>query len=464
MLPNGLLKEYARTLAIFIRLADTLIILFSGYLSYLLRFQYSHLAFTYLGAIFLTALMTPLIFNFFHLYEPARGKGFLSYLTSLIQAMCFLILLLSGIAFFTKSGETFSRIWFVIWMGLAFAFFILFRCGLFYCLRYMRTQGLKERRVIIIGVTELGIKLAESLQQSLWTGLGIVAFMDDEVRDKPTFINNIPVISVAHLNEYLEKQLLDEIWITLPIQAEARIKTLLHQLRHETVNRRVVFDIYGLNLSGYSISDIAGFPMVNICSTPMLGINRLLKAFEDRALAALILILITPLLIIIAFLVKLSSPGPVFYKQKRIGWNGVEFEILKFRTMPVNAELHTGPVWNKATDQRATWVGKFLRKTSLDELPQFINVLKGEMSIVGPRPERKIFVEEFKEKIPRYMQKHVVKAGITGWAQVNGWRGNTSIEKRIEYDLFYIENWSVFFDVKIIVLTLFKGFVNPHAY
>jgi putative colanic acid biosynthesis UDP-glucose lipid carrier transferase len=196
----------------------------------------------------------------------------------------------------------------------------------------------------------------------------------------------------------------------------------------------------------------------------MVGANRVLKAIEDRILAALILLLISPIFIPIALAVKMSSPGPIFYRQKRVGWNGNEFEMLKFRSMPVNAEAGTGPVWASKGDGRATKIGQFLRKTSLDELPQFINVLKGEMSIVGPRPERKVFVDEFKEKIPRYMQKHLVKAGITGWAQVNGWRGNTSLEKRIEYDLYYIEHWSLFLDIKIIFLTIFRGFINRNAY
>jgi putative colanic acid biosynthesis UDP-glucose lipid carrier transferase len=166
----------------------------------------------------------------------------------------------------------------------------------------------------------------------------------------------------------------------------------------------------------------------------------------------------------IAIAIKLTSKGPVFYRQKRVGWNGKEFEMLKFRSMPENAESSSGPVWATENENRATRVGTFLRKTSLDEFPQFINVLKGDMSIVGPRPERQCFVDQFKNEIPGYMQKHLVKAGITGWAQVNGWRGNTSLEKRIEYDLYYIENWSLAFDLKIIFLTILHGFVNKNAY
>jgi putative colanic acid biosynthesis UDP-glucose lipid carrier transferase len=196
----------------------------------------------------------------------------------------------------------------------------------------------------------------------------------------------------------------------------------------------------------------------------MVGLNRLIKAFEDRLLASVILLLLSPLFLLIAMAIKVTSKGPVFYTQKRVSWNGKEFNMLKFRSMPQNAETETGPVWATAGEQRATKIGAFLRKTSLDELPQFMNVLCGDMSIVGPRPERKFFVEQFKEQIPGYMQKHLVKAGITGWAQVNGWRGNTSLEKRIQYDLYYIENWSLALDIKIIFLTFFRGFVNKNAY
>jgi putative colanic acid biosynthesis UDP-glucose lipid carrier transferase len=173
---------------------------------------------------------------------------------------------------------------------------------------------------------------------------------------------------------------------------------------------------------------------------------------------------ISPLMLVLAAAVKLSSPGPVFYRQERMSWNNKTFWMLKFRSMPVDAEQGTGAVWAKAGECRATRVGAFLRKTSLDELPQFLNVLKGDMSIVGPRPERPVFVHKFKQEIPAYMKKHMVKAGITGWAQVNGWRGSTDLCKRIECDLFYIENWSLWFDIKIVFLTLFKGFVHRNAY
>jgi len=195
-----------------------------------------------------------------------------------------------------------------------------------------------------------------------------------------------------------------------------------------------------------------------------LDFRRGIKRIIDILFSALLLIIASPLLLLIAILVKLSSRGPVFYRQERMGLNGLNFKMLKFRSMPVNAEAESGAVWAKAGENRATGVGAFLRKTSLDELPQFINVLKGDMSVVGPRPERPVFIEEFRGKVPKYMLRHKMKAGITGWAQVNGWRGDTSIEKRIEFDLYYIQNWSLRLDLKIMLMTLWRGFVNENAY
>lgn len=203
--------------------------------------------------------------------------------------------------------------------------------------------------------------------------------------------------------------------------------------------------------------------MYDLSTTPMTGVNALVKWCEDKVLASLILVSISPLMFLLAAGVKLSSPGPIFYRQERVGLNNQPFEMLKFRSMPIDAESE-GIQWGRSASKVNFRFGHFIRRTSLDELPQFLNVLKGDMSIVGPRPERPMFVEQFKEEIPDYMKKHLVKAGITGWAQVNGWRGDTDLATRIEYDLYYIENWSLWFDLKIIFMTIFKGFINKHAY
>jgi len=444
---------------------DMFMVYIAGTAAYYLRFGVFDMPTDYLSAVLIGVLLTTPVFSSVEIYHSMRGQSFIRHVFNLIQALCTLGFLLAGLSFFTKSGDEFSRTWFLIWMSLALLLIVLFRCTVLLFLRFMRSRGLNERRVVIMGAGDLGVKLAETVQQALWTGFRIAGFMDDHAANKQADIHGIPVLQTPDdMGLYMKTHAIDEVWLALPLRAEARMKEILHELRHHTISTRFVLDIFGLDLLNHSLTELAGFPVLNICSSPMMGVNRIVKAVEDRIIAAAILLCISPLLLVLAIAVKCSSPGPVFYRQKRVGWNGVEFEMLKFRSMPVNAEASTGPVWATSEDKRATWLGSFLRRTSLDELPQFINVLKGEMSIVGPRPERKVFVDEFKEKIPRYMQKHLVKAGITGWAQINGWRGNTSLEKRIEYDLYYIEHWSLAFDLKIIFLTIFKGFVNRNAY
>lgn len=467
MLPRGLLKEYAQILSLIMRGLDVSAIFVAGIIAYHYKFGHFAIDANYVFALFIAGILTAAVFPFFRIYDSVRAKSFWKSLGNVVRANGTVLILLAGLAFITKTGEDFSREWFIWWAFFSLTLLILFRCTLLILLRLMRQHGWNERRVIIIGAGELGVKLVSTVQHALWTGFHIVAVFDDHPAKNSASIRDIPVLKTPdNICDYLieNRHRIDEVWLAMPLKAEERVKEILHQLRHETITTRFVLDIFGLDLLNYSIEEFAGYPVLNVRSSPMVGMNRAIKALEDRLLSCFILLFISPLLILIAIAVKLSSPGPIFYKQKRIGWNGKEFEMLKFRTMPVDAEQTTGPVWAKENEKRATQIGAFLRKTSLDELPQFINVLCGDMSIVGPRPERLIFVEQFKEQVPRYMQKHLVKAGITGWAQIHGWRGNTSLEKRIEYDLYYIEHWSFSFDLKIIFYTLFRGFINKNAY
>jgi len=209
---------------------------------------------------------------------------------------------------------------------------------------------------------------------------------------------------------------------------------------------------------------INGTPVINIHESPLAGIGSILKRLLDIGGAIAGLVVFGPIMLLLSILVPLSSRGPVFYYQERMGLDGRTFNVIKFRSMPVNAEQSTGAIWASKGDNRSTWLGNFMRKTSLDETPQLFNILIGDMSLVGPRPERPVFVDEFRKTVPGYYLRHKVKAGLTGWAQVNGWRGDTSIQKRIECDLYYIQNWSLWFDIRIIFLTVFKGFINKNAY
>lgn len=469
MLPKGLLKEYSRALSLLTRAMDMLTVCIAGWLAYLVRFNEFTMSPSYLSALTIGLFFTPVIFSFFNIYASVRGEGFIRHIMTLIQAVCVMGLMLAGLSFFTKSGATFSRTWFIYWIGLALFLLILFRCSLLLVLRFMRARGLNERRVVIMGAGELGVKFANTVQQALWTGFNLVTFMDDQAQHKPNKIHHIPVIQTPNqLSVYLTEQGIDEIWLALPLRAEARVKEILFELRHHTITTRFVLDIFGMDLLNHSITDVAGFPVLNIRSSPMTGINRLIKAIEDRILAATILFFISPLLLILAVGVKWSSRGPIFFKQQRLGWDGRIIKVYKFRTMYVHTEEDGQITQATIEDKRITPFGRFLRRTSLDELPQFMNVLQGRMSIVGPRPHALAHNELYKDSIHTYMQRHHVKPGITGWAQVNGWRGETDtltkMQKRIEYDLYYINNWSLGFDLQIIFLTFFRGFFSRNAY
>ena len=357
--------------------------------------------------------------------------------------------------FFTKTATDFSRHWFILWFGSAYLGLIISRITLRLLLHTLRNKGFNQRHIVLVGSGALNQQLNKKLESSSWIGLKIAGyFSPEEEVSSLKYLGDLNTVA-----EYAEQHDIDQVWITLPLTEINEIENLSRQLHSVAVDVMLIPDIASLRLLNYSVTHLDGLAMINISVSPMSNSNVVLKWLEDKILASLILILISPIMLIIAAAIKLSSPGPVFYRQERISWNGKSFNMLKFRSMPMNADNRDdNPVWGNAASKQKTRVGQFLRSTSLDELPQFINVLKGDMSIVGPRPERTVFVEQFKHEIDGYMQKHLVQAGITGWAQVNGWRGDTCLKTRIDYDLFYVENWSLWFDLKIIFLTLFKGF------
>jgi putative colanic acid biosynthesis UDP-glucose lipid carrier transferase len=471
MIPRGLLKEYAGPLSMLLRGLDMAAIVVAGLIAYAYKFGNLDLPTPYVNALMISAVYTLAVFSFFHIYQSVRTKNFWEHIRTLIQAISVVLMSMAGTAFLTKSGANFSRSWFGCWVVLSFILLLLFRGTLLSLLRLMRASRWNERRVVIIGASELGQRVAGSLQQALWTGFRVIAIFDDNIEGKPASIAGVAVKPMPKdMGRYLSsrKKTIDEIWLALPLSAEAQVKKLMHELRHHTVSVRLILDVFGFGLFNHAISDLAGFPAIALNSSPMVGVNRIIKAFEDRVLATLILIFISPLLLLIAIAVKCTSRGPVFFKQLRHGWDGRIIKIYKFRTMFQHYETDGKVTQASINDTRITPLGRFLRKTSLDELPQFINVLQGRMSIVGPRPHAVSHNEFYKDSIKAYMQRHKVKPGITGWAQINGWRGETEtlekMEKRVEYDLFYIEHWSLAFDLKIIFLTFFQGFFNKNAY
>ncbi len=470
---KGFLKGHANALNLGLRLIDMSVVAFCGLSSYF--FSNARDIYTaqginglpahYLEVILFSVFLSALLFPLFNLYRVWRGTSTLTEIKYLTMAWLMVGLLLTGLAFVTRSGADFSRSWMGIWFVSTWLMAVGVRVLLRLALRYLRSNGHNHRHIVIVGTGEQAAVVADRLRRSTWFGLEISALFGPDTEKLPDWLQKKKIISdVNELRNYVDKGAVDQVWISLPHSEEETIRKVITALDGSAAEIRYVPDIFEYQLMHHSLSEIAGVPVVNISYSAIDGMNEIIKVCEDYLLAAVLLVLSSPLMLLIAVGVKLSSPGPVLYRQQRVGWNGQEFTMFKFRSMPVEAEKGTGPVWASPMDNRATRFGSFLRKTSLDELPQLFNVLKGEMSLIGPRPERPMFVEKYKDEVPHYMKKHLVKAGLTGWAQVHGWRGNTCLHTRIEHDLYYIENWSLWLDIKIIVMTVFRGLVHKNAY
>jgi Undecaprenyl-phosphate glucose phosphotransferase len=325
--------------------------------------------------------------------------------------------------------------------------------------------GIGLKRILIAGSGELGRLVADKILEHRELGYQIIGFVDDRAAGDHLGYRGLPLLgTIDEAAEIAAREAVDHLYVALPPEQHVQMLQLIESTSRECVDVKVVPDLLQVIALRARLEDLDGVPVININDVPLQGFNTIVKRGIDIVISAAALVVLALPFWLIATLVKLTSRGDVFYKQERMGLDGKPFMIYKFRSMYTDAEAATGPVFASERDPRRTPLGKLLRRSNSDELPQLWNVLKGDMSIVGPRPERPLFVAQFKDKIPQYMLRHKVKAGITGWAQVNGWRGNTSIEKRIEYDLYYIENWSVRLDLKIMWLTLLRGFFHKHAY
>ncbi len=329
--------------------------------------------------------------------------------------------------------------------------------------RFMAGLGLK--RALIAGRGDLASHVADKILQHSEFGYRIVGFIDDSAGGDRLGHRGLPLLgTLQEAAEVIQYERIDQLYVALPLEEHVKMLGLIEVANRECIDVKVVPDVLQFITLRARLEDMDGIPIVNINDVPLHGLNSVVKRVMDVTISAAALGVLAIPFAVIAATIRLTSPGPIFYRQERMGLDRQRFSVLKFRSMSADAERETGPVWASKNDPRRTSVGSVLRRFSLDELPQFWNVLQGDMSLVGPRPERPFFVEQFKERVPQYMLRHKVKSGMTGWAQVNGWRGNTSIEKRIEYDLYYIENWSVILDFKIMWLTLIRGFFHKHAY
>ncbi len=395
-----------------------------------------------------------LIIFFDGMYRSWRLNDLFAMLRSVAVSWFAAVMLTLVWLFLAKSSADVSRIWFLAWAISTMAALCLARTLIHLGLRWLRLAGYNFRTVILVGSEAIVEQARQAITRSAWSGLRIQAVL--AVDDLATYL-----ATPAHPHP-------DEVWLCLTLGDKTGIQTALHSLRCSAANIRLVPDWFSLKLINHGVSEVLGLPMLDLSASPMTGSARVVKWIEDQFGALLIVVLISPLLLVIALAVKLTSPGPVLFIQLRRGWNEENIWIYKFRTMVMHHEPDHVVTQAVPGDQRVTPLGAFLRRTSLDELPQFINVLQGRMSIVGPRPHALEHDDHYKELLAGYMLRHKVKPGITGWAQINGFRGQTEslekMKKRIEYDLYYVEHFSLWLDLKIIIMTVFKGWTNPNAY
>lgn len=405
-----------------------------------------------------------LLYQAFTLYTPMRMQGRRLVLANIVKANSLGLLILM-FTFYMIDESDFSRSTYIMFYVINIVLQWCARMLIFALLRDMREKGLNQKQMICVGYSRAAEEYIDRVLANPQWGYVIRGILDDNV-PAGTEYKGIKVLGrIANLNIILPENRLDEIAITLGLSEYYRLEEIVALCEKSGVHTKFIPDYNKIIPTKPYTEDILGLPVINIRYVPLNNtFNALVKRAMDIAGSIVGIIVTSPLMLLMCVIIKLTSPGPLIYKQERVGLHNQTFRMYKFRSMEVQPESEEKKAWTVKNDPRVTPIGKFMRHTSIDELPQLFNILKGNMSLVGPRPERPFFVEKFREEIPRYMVKHQVRPGLTGWAQVNGYRGDTSIRKRIEYDLYYIENWSIGLDIKIIFLTFFKGFINKNAY
>ena len=399
-------------------------------------------------------------FRWFDLYRPRRLGSYLSEWGDVAKASTLGVLVLIALMRFAFRDTDYSRVVIVYFWALSIVAVSLWRATFREVLRVARRRGVNLRRAVIVGGGGPAAEILAALRRRPDIGVSVLGLVGDTQEGA----GGLWLGGFEDLRAVLDREQVDLVLIALPHGDYARLAAVLTDIGDDPVAIHLVPDVYGLVSMRGGIEEFEGVAIIHLRESPLFGWNRVLKRAVDLVVGGLALITLAPLLLVIALVIRATSSGPVLLRQERMGLDGDAFSMLKFRTMRVDAEAQSGPVWATADDSRRTRVGAFLRRFSFDELPQLLNVLRGDMSLVGPRPERPVFVETFRHRIPGYMLRHKVKAGMTGWAQINGWRGNTSLEKRIEYDLYYIERWSLGFDLEILVKTWWRGVLRKNAY
>ena len=480
-----MMRRYNRLLVLFYVISDSVLAMVAFILAYIIRFELLAGVFPitkgyppleqYLRMLPFIQAIVPIAFYAQGLYHLRRGRTRVDdFFAVFVGSILAVVIGVGGTLYFQAyyvSDELKDAGAYEI-SQLVWAIFLVVNVTFAYTSRELIREALERRwkagiglkRVLIAGAGDLGRLVADKVLEHRELGFKVLGFIDDRAAGDHIGYRGLPLLGTLNeADEIIRREKIDHLYVALPLEEHVKMLGIVEATNREGVDVHVVPDLLQFIALRARLENLDGVPIISLNDVPLRGLNSILKRAIDMAISGVALLIFGLPILIIAGIIKRSSPGPVFYKQERMGLDGKAFQVFKFRSMYEGAEDETGPVWARDNDPRCTPVGRWLRRFDLDELPQLWNVLKGDMSIVGPRPERPYFVEQFKHRIPTYMLRHKVKAGITGWAQVNGWRGNTSLEKRIEYDLYYIENWSVTLDLKIMWLTVLKG-LQKHAY
>jgi len=453
---------------------DILAIILCAVLMYRIRNDFWVLKGDYQLLLLVIIFLTFNIFSWWDVYRVQHSRWLYKSLSNLTIAWFIVALCLSMITFFTKSGESFSRLWVVMTFTSAYAAMIISRIAIWSYTRNQAQNLDKRRSVVVIGAGELGLRACDAILEEQWAGLELVAMFDDDTSMINTDYRGVKVKgNLEQALQFIEqrrqsnKHAIKEVWIALPLSASDKIEKLQRELENTATNIFLVPDLFGADFSRYSVVESAGLMMVNLSATPMTGEYEKAKRAEDVLVSTLMAIVLSPLLLITAIAIKFESRGPIIFKQRRYGLDGKEFLVWKFRSMTVSEDGNKVPQATPS-DHRVTRVGAVIRKYSIDELPQLINVLTGQMSLVGPRPHAVAHNEYYRNKVHGYMARHKIRPGITGWAQVNGCRGETEaiekMQRRLRYDLEYIQNWSIALDARILFKTLLTVLFDKNAY
>ncbi len=475
-----MLKKQAQIILTLLFIADILLVGFCWNFAYYIRFYALNFPITllgfeipfvpydtipryknYLNATGVVMIVAAICYIYGKMYNPKRISQYKGELRAILRSNILLFIVLLGLTFYYRRFS-YSRIQSLYFLILTIGAIGSLRLCVRLFLSYLRRKGKNLRRILIVGNGKTAAAFLKKVNENKRLGFQIIGncFKEEESTEL-----NLPYLGkFPDIPEIIETKSIDQVFICLDSNQQSYLEEINHQLAEQIVDIHIVPDIYHTLNINPEILDLDGMPIIALRQSAVEGWNRVFKRVFDIIGASLAIIALTPVWLILPLLIKLTSRGPVFYLQERMGLDGKPFNMIKFRSMKMDAEAQTGAVWAKKDDDRRTLIGSFIRSTSLDEVPQFFNVLQGSMSLVGPRPERPVFIQDFKKQIPNYMLRHKMKAGITGWAQVNGWRGNTSLERRIEYDIYYLTHWSILFDIKICFMTFFTGMINKNAY